>query len=134
MATKYLSSRGGSYDISFEDVVLQGLADDGGLFLPQAIPTPFPGSWPEGWIHWSFQKLAHEIFSLFISDLEIPMEDLKTIIEKSYSSSVFRTPEVAPVVTLDEEKQLYLLELFWGPTCTSRSVQLSSVVLEAIMS
>lgn len=123
MATRYLSSRGGSYDVSFEDAVLQGLADDGGLFLPQEIPTVIPNSWPDEWIQWNFQKLAYEIFSLFISTSEISSEDLRTIIDKSYSSSVFRAPEVAPIITLDEEKQLYLLELFWGPTCMSSSIQ-----------
>lgn len=62
----------------------------------------------------SFEELAYRIFSLYISSSEIPPEDLQEIVRKSYSPSVFRAPETTPLVTLDEEKQLHLLELFHG--------------------
>ncbi len=124
MATRYLSSRGGSYDCSFESAVIQGLASDGGLFLPQEIPT-IPAEWSNDWYNWSFEELAYRIFSLYISTSEIPSEDLREIVRKTYSvPAVFRAPQVTPLVPLDEEKQLYLLELFHGPTFAFKDVAL----------
>ncbi|KAM0262118.1 hypothetical protein ACHAQJ_001859 [Trichoderma viride] len=105
----YLSTRGGDYDLSFETVVLKGLAADGGLFLPHQIPTA------EKWRDWkdlSYAELAFEILSLYISRSEIPADDLKAIIDRSYST--FRSKDVAPLVHLEDN--LYLLELFHGPS------------------
>nr|WOD45935.1 hypothetical protein [Trichoderma atroviride] len=105
----YLSTRGGDYDLSFETVVLKGLAADGGLFLPHQIPTA--DKWRE-WKDLSYPELAFEILSLYISRSEIPADDLKAIIDRSYST--FRSKDVAPLVHL--ENNLYLLELFHGPS------------------
>ena len=116
---RYLSTRGGSYGCKFEDVVLEGLASDGGLFICEEIPA-IPDAWnSEGkdttnWLKWDFQRLAFEIFSLYIDSEEIPSDDLREIVRKSYAT--FRAPEVVPLVCLDEEKGLWLLELFHGPT------------------
>ncbi|KZF19475.1 tryptophan synthase beta subunit-like PLP-dependent enzyme [Xylona heveae TC161] len=118
---RYLSTRGGSYDLSFEDVVLKGLASDGGLFIPEEIPS-LPADWETKWKNHSFEDLAFEIMSLYISTAEIPSEDLKNIIRKSYAT--FRTRDVTPIVTLDEEKKLHLLELFHGPTFAFKDVAL----------
>ncbi|PNS18462.1 Threonine synthase [Sphaceloma murrayae] len=118
---RYLSTRGGSYDFSFEDVVLKGLASDGGLFIPEEIPS-LPSDWQTKWASHSFQELAFEIFSLYISPSEIPPADLKEIVNRSYST--FRSQEVTPVITLDESKNLHLLELFHGPTFAFKDVAL----------
>ena len=117
----YLSTRGSSRNCSFEEVVLKGLAPDEGLFIPEDIPQ-IPKSWGDAWLNWSFQELAFHIFSLYISPAEIPREDLRDIVERSYST--FDTKEVTPLVTLDEEQQLYLLELFRGPTFAFKDVAL----------
>ncbi|KAI4240358.1 MAG: hypothetical protein L6R40_005184 [Gallowayella cf. fulva] len=118
---RYLSTRGGSYNLSFEEVVLKGLASDGGLFIPEQIPT-IPQDWGQEWLEWSFQELAFRLFSLYISPAEIPSDDLRKIVEKSYSS--FRAPDITPLVTLDQDKQLHLLELFHGPTFAFKDVAL----------
>lgn len=118
---RYLSTRGGSYDLSFEDVVLKGLAADGGLFIPEEIPS-LPEDWASKWRDFSFEELAFEVFSLYISPSEIPSADLKDLIKRSYST--FRTPDVAPIVTLDPEKNIHLLELFHGPTFAFKDVAL----------
>ncbi|XP_014557722.1 hypothetical protein COCVIDRAFT_96481 [Bipolaris victoriae FI3] len=118
---RYLSTRGGSYDFSFEDVVLKGLAADGGLFIPEEIPT-LPEDWASKWKDLSFEDLAFEIFSLYISPSEIPSADLKDIIRRSYST--FRAKDVVPTVTLDKEKNIHLLELFHGPTFAFKDVAL----------
>ncbi|KAF2266788.1 threonine synthase-like protein [Lojkania enalia] len=118
---RYLSTRGGSYNLSFEDVVLKGLASDGGLFIPEEIPSP-PSDWASRWQNLPFEELAYEIFSLYVSPAEIPFADLKDIIHRSYST--FRTKDVTPTVTLDKEKNIHLLELFHGPTFAFKDVAL----------
>ncbi|CAK1358198.1 Threonine synthase [Cercospora beticola] len=121
---RYLSTRGGSYDLSFEEVVLKGLASDGGLFIPEEVPQ-LPSDFLSKWKDYTFQQLAYEIFSLYISPDEIPAADLKDIIQRSYAS--FRASDITPVVTLDETKNLHLLELFHGPTFAFKDVALQFV-------
>ncbi|KAJ0413548.1 threonine synthase [Aspergillus carlsbadensis] len=106
---KYLSTRGGDYDLSFETVVLKGLAADGGLFLPHEVPAA--DEW-QSWKDLSYADLALKILSLYISTDEIPTEDLKAIIDRSYST--FRAEDITPVV--NHQDGLYLLELFHGPS------------------
>ncbi|ORY56150.1 threonine synthase [Pseudomassariella vexata] len=114
---RYLSTRGDDYDLSFEDVVLKGLASDGGLYIPEAIPDA--SNW-QSWKDLSFPDLALEVLSLYISPSEIPRDDLKGIIDRSYST--FRAPETTPLKHLHD--QLYLLELFHGPTFAFKDVAL----------
>ncbi|KAI4119510.1 MAG: hypothetical protein LQ345_000601 [Seirophora villosa] len=105
----YLSSRGGDYNLSFETVVMKGLAADGGLFLPEEIPAV-----PE-WTAWkdlSYTDLAFNIFRLYISSSEISNNDLKDIVDRSYSS--FRVDSITPLARLQDN--LYTLELFHGPS------------------
>lgn len=71
--------------LSFEEVVLKGLASDGGLFIPEQIPS-LPEDWQTKWRNYSFQELAFEIMSLYISPEEIPSADLKDIIKRSYAT------------------------------------------------
>ena len=105
----------------FEDVVLKGLASDGGLFIPEAIPS-LPSHWQTHWRDLSFADLAHAILSLYISPNEIPSDDLKSILHRSYST--FRVPSITPLITLDKTKNLHLLELFHGPTFAFKDVAL----------
>lgn len=107
--------------MSFEEVVLKGLAEDGGLFIPEEIPT-IPADWQSKWKDLTFSELAYEILSLYISPSEIPPADLKEIINRSYST--FRHPETTPVVALRKEENLHLLELFHGPTFAFKDVAL----------
>lgn len=103
---------------------MKGLASDGGLFVPEEIPQ-LPSDWKSKWAEKSFQELAFEIFSLYISPEEIPAEDLRDIIQRSYST--FRAENVTPLITLDETKNLHLLELFHGPTFAFKDVALQFV-------
>ncbi|KAL9099896.1 MAG: hypothetical protein Q9163_004671 [Psora crenata] len=118
---RYLSTRGGSYGLSFEEVVLKGLASDDGLFIPEEIPL-LPLDWQSDWLELSFEDLAFQTFSLYISPAEIPPAALRDIIHRSYST--FRVPEITPTVALDSERKLYLLELFHGPTFAFKDVAL----------
>ncbi|CAK7272063.1 hypothetical protein SEPCBS57363_004941 [Sporothrix epigloea] len=114
---RYLSTRGEDEDLSFEEVVLQGLGSDGGLFIPQEVPKAV--DW-QSWADLSFADLAFRILSLYISPSEIPPADLKSIIDRSYST--FRSTDVTPLVHLNDN--LYLLELFHGPTFAFKDVAL----------
>jgi len=117
----YLSTRGGSRAFSFRAAVLKGLASDGGLFIPHAIPT-LSHATLSSWRSLSFQSLAVEILSQYISEDEIPREDLKRLVETSYGS--FRVPEVAPVKELVKQEGLWILELWHGPTYAFKDVAL----------
>ncbi|KAI0484523.1 tryptophan synthase beta subunit-like PLP-dependent enzyme [Xylariaceae sp. FL0804] len=114
---RYLSTRGEDYDFSFEEVVLKGLATDGGLYIPEEIPSA--RDW-QAWKDLSFPDLALEVLSLYISPSEIPRDDLKGIIDRSYST--FRDPLTTPLRHLHDN--LYLLELFHGPTFAFKDVAL----------
>ncbi|RLV95208.1 Threonine synthase [Spathaspora sp. JA1] len=119
----YRSSRSGQeQQLSFEDVVMTGLANDGGLFLPSVIPK-LPSDFLTTWKDLSFNELAFEILRLYISQEEIPDFDLIELITKSYSK--FRSNEITPIKKLDEN--LYLLELFHGPTYAFKDVALQFV-------
>ena len=104
--------------------MLKGLASDGGLFIPEEIPN-LPADWQSKWKHYNFQELAFEIFSLYISQDDISSKDLQEIIHWSYST--FRAPDITPLITLDREKNLHLLELFHGPTFAFKDVALQFV-------
>ena len=107
--------------LSFEEAVLKGLAPDNGLFIPEDIPS-LPHNWQHDWCNLSFEDLAFQILSLYISPAEIPPSALKDIIDKSYST--FKVPDVTPTVTLNNNKRIYLLELFHGPTLAFKDIAL----------
>ena len=113
---KYISTRGGIAPISFKDSVMMGLATDGGLILPERLPR-VDESTIKKWGALSYPELACEVMSLFIDD--IARSDLKTMIDKAYQG--FDTPEVAPLVKVGD---IYILELFHGPTLAFKDIAL----------
>ena len=113
---KYISTRGGISPIPFQKAVMMGLATDGGLLLPESLPKVDPETLNR-WKALSFQKLASEIFHLFISD--IPADQLDSLISRSYDT--FSHPEITPLV---KKGDLYILELFHGPTLAFKDVAL----------
>lgn len=122
---QYLSTRSSKEPyLNFEQAVIQGLAPDGGLYIPTEIPS-LPENFLEEWKDLSFQELAFNILSMYISEDDIPAADLKTLVEKSYST--FRASDITPVNTLNKDLGLYLLELFHGPTYAFKDVALQFV-------
>ena len=105
---QYLSTRGGAEPVGFCDAVSQGLAPDGGLYLPESYPdlSDKIGSWSA----LSYPDLCHEFFKYFATDLKD--SDLHDAIHSAYSG--FSHPEIAPLVRLNDRWQV--LELFHGPT------------------
>ena len=107
---KYISTRGGCNPQTFEEVLLTGLAPDGGLYVPQSLPSVSTDQM-EQWKGLSYSDLAFEIVSPFV-DGAIPEQELKRIIYASYQE--FGHPDVAPVSQLGQNE--YVLELYHGPT------------------
>ena len=112
---RYLSTRaptGAASDRkSFCEILLEGLAPDGGLYLPETYPQ-VDSATLEKWRSLPYADLAFEVFSLYIDD--IPAADLKAICRKTYTPEVFNTPEIVPLRPL--EAGLYLEALSNGPT------------------
>lgn len=115
---KYASTRGNVAGIGFIDAFMMGLADDGGLLVPEQIPQVSAAQLEE-WRSLEYTELVQAIFELYV-DGEIPSAELKGLIESSYTT--FRTPEVTPVKQLQDD--LYVLELFHGPTFAFKDVAL----------
>lgn len=107
---KFISTRGDAPRLNFEDVVLAGLASDGGLYVPESLPK-FDQDEIASWANLTYQELAFKVISPFV-DGEISDSDLRGIIEKAYSS--FRHDGIAPLVQLGHNE--WVLELFQGPT------------------
>lgn len=107
---KYISTRGQATPLSFEDVVLTGLAPDGGLYVPENLPV-FSQEEIASWAGLSYNELAFKVIAPFV-DGEIPDADLKSIIDASYST--FRHDAIAPLVQTGHNE--WILELFQGPT------------------
>ncbi|KAI7894167.1 threonine synthase [Mucor mucedo] len=118
----YRSTRGQAKNYTFEEAVMTGLGPDGGLFIPQEIPS-LPTNWRQAWSQYSFQQLAVEILSLYIDDSQIPRADLTKLVESSYST--FRAEDVTPLFKVRDG--LYILELFHGPTFAFKDVALQFV-------
>jgi len=115
---EYVSTRGNVGKIGFIDAFMMGLADDGGLLVPSEIPVISAATLKE-WQELSYQELVLAIFSYYTNG-EIPDEDLKTMVDASYST--FRDSQVTPVRKLNDS--LYLLELFHGPTSAFKDIAL----------
>lgn len=107
---KYISTRGAAPVLSFEDVVLQGLAVDGGLYVPEFLPK-FEATKIAQMQKMTYEEIFFEVTEHFIGD-EIDSETYKKIIAKSYQN--FSHQAIAPLKQLSENE--FLLELFHGPT------------------
>ncbi len=111
----YLSTRGHPERRRFCEILLEGLAPDGGLYLPESYPRIDDGTlsqWRRVYAEQGYADLAFEILSRFIDD--IPAEDLRGLCRKTYTEAVFGSREIVPVRPL--EKGLYLEALSNGPT------------------
>ena len=111
----YVSTRGGAKPVSFEQVLLEGQAEDGGLFLPEQFPQ-LADRW-ESLKGLTFTELAYEIVSLYATDIDSAA--LQVILHDAFAS--FDDIAVAPLVQIED---LHVLELFHGPTLAFKDVAL----------
>ena len=108
---KYLSTRGHAAARPFCEILLEGLAPDGGLYLPQAYPQVNAATLAR-WRHLGYADLAFEILSLYIDD--IPPGDLRRLVERTYTAEIFGTPQITPLKALEDG--VWLQALSNGPT------------------
>ncbi|WP_459618125.1 threonine synthase [Bordetella sp. 2513F-2] len=108
---KYVSTRGGMAPQAFSDILLEGLAPDGGLAVPQSLPR-VDADTLESWRGLPYADLAYEVLSRFATD--IPADDLRRLTHAAYRPGVFSSDEIVPLRPLDGGLQL--LGLSEGPT------------------
>lgn len=113
----YISTRGNTPKMPFSEVLLMGLAPDGGLMLPETYPQ-IDDSTLTKWRDLNYPELAFEIMQLFATD--IPTDDLKAIIDKTYIIKNFGTADITPVRTLSDG--IKILELSNGPTLAFKDI------------
>ena len=116
---RYVSTRGGMAPATFSDILLGGLAPDGGLTLPEAYPALTPNELAR-WRGLSYPELAFAILRQFADDL--PAEDLRALIDKTYTVEAFRTEAITPVTPLSDG--VWLLGLSNGPTLAFKDIAL----------
>lgn len=117
MNVLYKSTRSNSKPVTASQAILKGLADDGGLFVPESIPALTVSL--DDLAKMSYQEVAYEVMKLFLTDFT--EEELKNCIAKAYDVK-FDTDEIAPLVKADGT---YYLELFHGSTIAFKDMALS---------
>ena len=112
---KYLSTRGQPERKRVCEILLEGLAPDGGLYLPESYPQVDDATlarWRDVYHRQGYAELAFEILSLYIDD--IPVADLRALCVKTYTAEVFGTGEIVPLRHLQDD--VWLEGLSNGPT------------------
>ena len=112
---KYISTRGQVTPIGFTDAVMMGLADDGGLIVPESIPDVRDRL--DDWRALTYGELALQVMRLFAAD--IPDRDLEDLVARTYGQTF--GPEPAPTVAVGG---LHVLELWHGPTMSFKDIAL----------
>lgn len=114
---RYISTRGGMPPKPFSEILMSGLSPDGGLAMPESYPQISAGEL-ESWRGLSYPALAYEIISRFIDD--IPADDLRGIIDRTYTVEAFGDAEITPLKTL--EPGFHILGLSNGPTLAFKDI------------
>ena len=113
---RYVSSRGEAPTLGFADVLLAGLATDGGLYVPETWPTLSPET-IASFAGRPYADVALEVLTPFVGG-EIDQADLERMVREAYAT--FRHPAVAPLVQIGDRH--FVLELFHGPTLAFKDV------------
>src|SRR5690606_6774276 len=100
---KYISTRGGMAPQPFSDILLEGLAPDGGLAIPETIPQ-VTAETLEQWRTLDYAELAAEILALYIDD--IPRDELRRLTAAAYSKQAFPGEKMVPLKPLEGEMSL----------------------------
>ena len=126
---KYISTRGKAPALEFEDVLLAGLASDGGLYVPETLPR-FTQEQIASWRGLPYTDLAFNVMYPFVEGA-IPEADFKAMVDDTYK--VFEHPAVAPLVQIDSNE--WVMELFRGPTLAFKdfALQLLGRLLDYVL-
>ena len=114
---KYVSTRGRAANQSFTDILLEGLAADGGLAVPEQWPR-ITRPKLDAMRDLPYPRLAFEVLRFFADDF--PGGDLKALVERTYTAEVFGSPEITPLKTL--EPNFHLLACSNGPTLAFKDI------------
>lgn len=114
---KYRSTRSNE-TVSAEEALVKGLADDGGLYVPDFLPEPFLDA--QALLNLSYEELAAFVLSHFLTD--IPDGEIRKLTHNAYTGT-FETSEIVPVKTLSES--FSMAEMFHGRTCAFKDLALS---------
>lgn len=119
---KYISTRDDSRTPhSFTDILLGGLAPDGGLYMPESYPlidAPLLDSWRTLLRERGYAAVAAQVLAMYVDD--IPVADLERMAQRAYSTPAFSDPQIVPVSRLDD--RLYLAHLSLGPTAAFKDM------------
>lgn len=115
----YLSTRGHNNMVCSARAILKGLAEDGGLFVPENIPT-IDNDFLFSLLDLTYQERAKKIISLYLTDFTT--EEINHCVDKAYTCDKFDTDKVVPVIEV--EQNTYLLELWHGPTSAFKDMAL----------
>ncbi len=117
---RYISTRGGGSPLSFNDVLLAGLAPDGGLYVPEEYPQL---SWRDiqQMKDWSYNRIALQVLRMFIGN-DIDDDNLRQIIDKAYTPRLFGSIDITPIQPI--ANRVGLLKLSNGPTLAFKDVAL----------
>jgi len=126
---KYISTRGRAPALGFEDVLLTGLASDGGLYVPELLPR-FSMEEIRSWRGLPYSELAYRVMYPFVEGA-IPAEDFRRMLEETYAG--FAHQAVAPLVQTDSNE--WVMELFRGPTLAFKdfALQLLGRLLDYVL-
>jgi len=126
---KYISTRGRAPVLNFEQVLLTGLASDGGLYVPQTLPA-FSRAEIAAMAALDYPQLAQKIITPFVADC-VAADDLRAILADTYAE--FRHNAVAPLVQIGANQ--WVLELFHGPTLAFKdfALQLLGRLLDHVL-
>ena len=113
---QYISTRGTAPVLSFDEVLLTGLARDGGLYVPKSWPE-FSKAEIASWKDFSYTELALEVMTPFVGDT-LSRDELSDIISDAYKN--FESSDVVPLVKMGNEE--WLMELFHGPTLAFKDI------------
>ncbi|PIE43662.1 MAG: threonine synthase [Gammaproteobacteria bacterium] len=127
---RYISTRGKAQALKFEDVLLTGLASDGGLYVPESLPR-LTLEQIESFRGLSYAQLAFEVMYPFVED-SIPGEVFKAMLEETYAGEFSHTA-VAPLTQIDSNE--WVMELFRGPTLAFKdfALQLLGRLLDYVL-
>lgn len=117
---RYCSTRAGVQGRSFRDVLFSGYAADGGMFMPENLPS-LSAETLRSWRRLSYRQLLCEVCELFIPEQEIPREQLEGLVSSALSS--FSVPDAVRLVQLKDS--LSILELFHGETLAFKDLAMS---------
>ena len=115
----YSSHLGGTSPVDFEQAILDGFAEDGGLYVPSHLPQ-FSLEQLARWQDLSYVELAFELLSRFLETSSVSTQDLRQILRAAYAD--FPQEDIIPRHQLRSRKATYILELFHGPSLSFKDV------------